>query len=141
VLAFTYDNTDKAGAGTIGITFPAGFSAPQDGNARGRLPAGRLTVRHVQDHRDHRGRRRVHRLVRRREMRTRLGGVLLYSRVSVPKTAGSYPSGASFTPSGSSAATPFGALSATVRPAAPVSLQVSPATAPGGGLHPGRSDL
>lgn len=133
-FVFTYVNTDKAGPGTISINVPAGFSVPQDTNSHGAGylwagslcaqfkitgiaagPAGSSVISIAE--------------------KCALGGVLLYSRVTVPTTAGSYSFAASFTPSTPSAATPFRPLSVTVRPGPLASLILSPAGAtitPGG---------
>ena len=129
-FVFAYVNTDKAGPGTIIINVPAGFSVPQDTNPHGAgyLGAGSLCAQfHITGIAAGPAGSSVISIAE--KCAPRLGGVLLYSRATVPATAGSYSFAASFTPANSSAATPFGPLSVTVRPGPLAGLTLSPAGA------------
>ena len=135
-FVFGYVNTDKAGPGTISINVPAGFSVPQDTNPHGAgyLRAASLCARfHITGIAAGPAGSSVISIAE--KCAPRLGGVLLYSRATVPTTAGSHSFAASFTPANSPAATPFAPLSVTVRPGPLASLTLSPAGAsitPGG---------
>jgi hypothetical protein len=135
-FVFTYASPSQKAPGTITIDIPAGFTVPQDTNAfapgyvRAAGLCSRFQVTGIAP-----GPAGSSAVTIAENCLPRLGGLITYSRVSVPSTAGSYPFAASLIPSGSSASTSIGAQSVTVRPAPLAHLTLAPATAtitPGG---------
>jgi uncharacterized repeat protein (TIGR01451 family) len=133
---FGYTAPGKAASGTVSITVPAGFSAPQDTTPGG---AGFLSVSSACAHFQVTGIAPVAggtAVTVALNCAAKQAGTVVYQDVTAPTAAGGYPFATAFTPAGSQTPAPFAAQhQVTVKPGPLAEVVLSPATAtiaPGG---------
>jgi hypothetical protein len=137
VFTFTYTASGKPTAGTVTITVPAGFSAPQDttSGAAGYLSASSACA-HFQITGIAAGAGGTSTITVAVNCAAKQAGTVIYADASAPTVAGVYPFATGFTPAGSQTPVSFAAQhSVTVKPGPLAKVVLSPATAtiaPGG---------